>query len=146
MNKEKQKKDLNITGTDTKVAINDEINSSLKDNDSITQYRGKYKSCTIKYGERFKAFRLIKGMSQKKVADAMGINSLNISNYELNKSRPSLESIIKMADVFNISIDKLLGHEVNYSKTNKDEEMEILELLESLQDNSLVVQVHRNDK
>lgn len=47
-------------------------------------------------------------MTQKELADAIGITKSAISKY-INKQRmPSLKNIINMSDVLNISIDELI--------------------------------------
>lgn len=47
-------------------------------------------------------------MTQKELADAIGVTKSIISRY-INKQRmPSLKNIINMSDVLNISIDELI--------------------------------------
>lgn len=64
--------------------------------------------------ERIKELRIKKGWSQDDLADRMGMNRANISNYErgTNKNIPS-DTLKKFADVFGVSSDYLLGKTEN---------------------------------
>ena len=52
-----------------------------------------------------------KGLSQQKLADLIGQGMLQsqIHNYEVGKYRPDIESLSKMADILNTTIDYLVG-------------------------------------
>ena len=65
--------------------------------------------------------RLQKGMNQEDLAEQLGVTRQTISSWETGKSCPDLVSIIKISDIFDISLDELLkGYKVltkaNYSK------------------------------
>ncbi len=46
---------------------------------------------------------------QKQLSEKLGINQTNISDWENDKSRPEYENLIKLADIFDVSLDDLLG-------------------------------------
>ena len=71
-------------------------------------------------GEKIKTYRENKNMTQNEVADILGVKSATISKYESNTLEPNIESIKKLAEIFEISIDKLLKdeEEFNISKYN----------------------------
>lgn len=71
-------------------------------------------------GEKIKKYRENKNMTQNEVADILGVKSATISKYESNTLEPNIESIKKIAEIFEISIDKLLKdeEEFNISKYN----------------------------
>ena len=50
-----------------------------------------------------------RGLTQSQVSKITGISSGTISNYELGECTPSFESIIKLANAYNCSIDYLAG-------------------------------------
>lgn len=52
-------------------------------------------------------------ITQKELAQKIGISKANIGFYELGRTQPSLETLIKLADFFGCSVDYLLGHQVN---------------------------------
>lgn len=63
------------------------------------------------FGERLQTLRKSKGLSQKQVADAVGISASVISNYESSERTPSLENLIALAGFYRCSTDYLLGLE-----------------------------------
>ncbi len=58
---------------------------------------------------RLKEIRLRKGYTQKNVADYLQVSVNVYSRYELEKRQPSIDSLVKMADFFDVSIDYMLG-------------------------------------
>ncbi len=60
-------------------------------------------------GKIIKEERLSKNLTQKDVADALGITQDSISLWENDKRIPDTEYIIKLCSVLNISADYLLG-------------------------------------
>ncbi len=58
---------------------------------------------------RLKEIRLKKGYTQKNVADYLQVSVNVYSRYELEKRQPSIDSLMKMADFFDVSIDYMLG-------------------------------------
>lgn len=58
---------------------------------------------------RIKEIREAQGKKQKELAVALGIAPNTLSQYENGKREPDLETIKKMSDILNVSIDSLLG-------------------------------------
>ena len=63
----------------------------------------------VHFGQRLKELRLQAGMTQKQLADRIWVSKAAIGNYELSDRKPSLEIIIKLAKVFHVSTDYMLG-------------------------------------
>lgn len=61
------------------------------------------------FAERLKKLRSEKGVMQKDVADYLGISSSAYGFYEQSKRQPDNETLQKLADYFNVSVDYLLG-------------------------------------
>ena len=60
--------------------------------------------------ERIKILREEKKMTQKQVGIAINIDESQYRRYELGqRTNPTKETLIKMADIFNTSIDYLVG-------------------------------------
>ena len=59
--------------------------------------------------ERIKSKREQKNMTQDEVAKIMGISRVSYTLYETGKNKPSLKNLIKLADIFETSIDYLVG-------------------------------------
>ncbi len=49
-------------------------------------------------------------ISQKELADYLGISQNAVSLYEIGKREPNIKTLIKLSDYFNVSVDYLLGH------------------------------------
>ena len=60
-------------------------------------------------GEMIKALRKNKRITQKELADIIGVREPAVSLYETNKNSASDEIKILIAKYFNVSIDYLLG-------------------------------------
>lgn len=56
-----------------------------------------------------KAFRKEKGLSQGELADKIKVHLTHISRIETGKYNPSVEDLIKIADVFEVSLDELVS-------------------------------------
>lgn len=61
-------------------------------------------------------------ISQESLAEQLGVSRQTISSWETGKSYPDIVSVIKMSDIFNISLDKMLKEDKNlvnkYSRKN----------------------------
>lgn len=53
----------------------------------------------------FKALRAIKGMSQKQVADAVGVNRMTYASWERYDTYPDAIQLVKLSEVFECSMD-----------------------------------------
>lgn len=60
-------------------------------------------------GSKFKNIRYKNNISQEELARILEINRNNLSRIETNKSLPTAEVLYKLASNFNVSIDSLLG-------------------------------------
>lgn len=58
---------------------------------------------------RIKNARKTAGYSQEQIADELEINRTSISKYETGVQEPNLETLAKLAQFYNVSIDWLLG-------------------------------------
>lgn len=61
------------------------------------------------FSERLKNLRKDKDLSQKLLAQEIGIGEKTIQSYELELRTPTLNALIALADYFDISIDYLAG-------------------------------------
>lgn len=72
------------------------------------------KICTIvnmknEIGENIKALRKMHGMTQGDLALLLGGKKSLVSNYENGYSTPDIFTLIKLADIFDVSLDELVG-------------------------------------
>lgn len=64
-------------------------------------------------GSRLKELRDKSGLSQEQVATLVSVQRGTVYNYESDQRRPSFEALIRLAEVFNVTTDYLLGCERN---------------------------------
>ncbi len=62
-----------------------------------------------RFNENLKIARERKGISQKELAEAIGVAKSTYSLYESGNREPNVQTIKKIADVLNVSADTLLG-------------------------------------
>lgn len=65
----------------------------------------------IKLSEHIRLFRRERSMTQEQLAEALGVTVGAVSKWESGSSTPELPLIVEMADLFEISVDVLLGYE-----------------------------------
>ena len=63
------------------------------------------------FGMRLKDLRTQAGLTQKQLAEQIGVTKSVVSFYELRERTPSPEVLVKLATVFHVSSDYLLGIE-----------------------------------
>lgn len=63
------------------------------------------------FGMTLKQLRKARGLSQRQLAEMVYVTDSMISKYEANVSSPTLETVQRMALVFNVSMDYLCGLE-----------------------------------
>ena len=61
------------------------------------------------FSERLKELRLGCALTQKGLAENIGMHERGIQSYELADREPTLGKLIKLADFFNVSLDYLVG-------------------------------------
>lgn len=59
--------------------------------------------------KKLRNLRLKRNLSQKELANALGISPSIVSSYENDERLPSLERLLALADFYNCSVDYLLG-------------------------------------
>ena len=77
-------------------------------------------------GEKIKLYRENKKMTQNDIADILKVSSATISKYESGALEPNIESLKKLAELFEISIDELLKDEEGKFDISKINVLDIL--------------------
>ena len=60
-------------------------------------------------GEKLKSLRIEKKLTQRQVADRIGLAISAVSSYESGARYPSYDTLIKLSRIFHVSTDYLLG-------------------------------------
>ena len=66
----------------------------------------------IKVGNRIRLFRKLNNLSQKELGDKLGIAFQQVQKYEKNINTPSIDKLLQIANIFNISIEKLVQDDI----------------------------------
>ena len=84
--------------------------------------------------DRLKDLRIEHKYTQSIVEELTGLDRTTISAYELGVREPSVDSLIKLADIYHVSLDYLCGRENrrNIDTTNLDATLH----------NKLIAQIH----
>lgn len=61
--------------------------------------------------EKIKELRIQNGFSQVDLAKKLGVSKQSVSNWENDNILPSIDMLIKIAHIFSVSTDFLLGEE-----------------------------------
>jgi len=73
-----------------------------------------------------KDIRTRKNLTQADVANALGVSSVVYSRYETGSRQPSIEVLIKMADIFGVTVDYLLGRQDIEDSTLSSFELQLI--------------------
>lgn len=83
------------------------------------------------YGQNLRELRKIEGWTQEEVATKLGISKQTYSHYENEKRKPGLETIRKLAAVYQVDIDKIFS-ETDIEGLTLKEENDIAKKLENM--------------
>lgn len=85
----------------------------------------------MQFGEKIQILRKQKNLSQEELALQLAIPEESVSEWELNISAPSIENILQLSTLFDVSIDYLLKDEI-CSESNMSDS-----LIEAEQENAV---------
>lgn len=89
-----------------------------------------------KFSTRLKELRMSKNLRQEQVANLIGVNKSAISTYENDIRQPSFEILVRLANLYRVSTDYLLGRTdiraVDLSGLTEREALLICDLVESM--------------
>lgn len=61
------------------------------------------------FAANLKALRKSYKLSQSELAERVGTSQRNISYWENGTTQPDIDTLVRLADVFDVSVDELLG-------------------------------------
>ena len=65
---------------------------------------------SLKVAETLKELRHHRGFTQKQLSEQLHISRQAYSNYETSKRTPDLDSLMRLADIYGVSLDQLVNH------------------------------------
>lgn len=83
------------------------------------------------FSEKLKDLRKRTKKNQEEVANDLGLTRSNYSHFENGRNQPDNETLVKLANYYNVTTDYLLGHDVPDWATQDD----IIDLEEMLNSN-----------
>lgn len=97
------------------------------------------KKTVLQLGLKVKALRESKNLTQKDLAETLGVSWRTISNLERGTVMPKLQLVCDLAKHFDISIDELLNRRItkNKSVTRIKKENQVVEAIYRLDDKLL---------
>lgn len=63
----------------------------------------------IQLGKKLKELRKSEKLTQEQLAEKLKISRVNYTRYETDAVRPDYETLILLADFYNVSLDELFG-------------------------------------
>jgi len=88
------------------------------------------------FGLRLKELREAKHLSQADVAERLNVTRSTVSGYECNTITPSLEQLVKLAVLYNSSLDYMMGMENRFhlylDDLSESQQQTILDIVDRL--------------
>lgn len=72
-----------------------------------------------KFGETIVLLRKEKGMTQKDLADKLGVTDKVVSRWETGKNYPDIETLKKLAEVLDVSVNELLQGDIKLAENRR---------------------------
>ena len=69
---------------------------------------------------RLREMRLLKGYTQENIAKDLNVSQGTYNNWETGRRIPELQTILKIADYYNIELDYLFGRDVEMNEKLKN--------------------------
>ncbi|EJQ15537.1 MULTISPECIES: helix-turn-helix domain-containing protein [Bacillus] len=76
------------------------------------------------FGNIIRDLRKQKGITQKELAQLLQLSESTIGMYERNERQPDYNTLIRIADYFNVSTDFLLGRDFNVKENRNSKELD----------------------
>jgi transcriptional regulator with XRE-family HTH domain len=96
----------------------------------------------VDFSQRLKKLRKDKHLTQAQVAERIGVTASMVSSYETDIRLPSYEVMLRIADVFGVSVDYLLGRQekrlLDISELTEEEATAVTNIVD-------VIKKHNND-
>ena len=64
----------------------------------------------MEFKERLKELRIERNLSQLEIANILNMSKMAISHWEKGRSEPCIEQLKILANLFNVTIDYLVGY------------------------------------
>lgn len=73
----------------------------------------------MKFSEKLIQLRRTTGLSQEELGNKLNVARQTVSKWELGETTPEMDKLIKLSEIFNVTLDELIKDE-NNNKENSD--------------------------
>ncbi len=103
----------------------------------------------LKLGERIRSYRRERHLTQEQLAEALGVTVGAVYKWESGRSVPEIGLLVEMADLFETSVDALLGYQYRSNDRAKTvrllKDLKHVRTLDSLQEADRALRRYPND-
>lgn len=89
-------------------------------------------------GEKIQKLRKSCGLSQLQLAEQLDVSRQSVSKWELNESVPDINKIVRLSELFSVSVDELLKEQYTSYVENVDTKSTIEDIVQMNYINSLI--------
>lgn len=93
----------------------------------------------MKFGEKLKDARLHTELTQEAVAKEIGVSRQSLSNWENDRTYPDLASVLKLSDLYGLSLDDLLREDAQLRKRMEEKKEKVKKYSSWLHDFALLL-------
>ena len=99
----------------------------------------------MSFGHKLKTLRKQRGLTQKELAEKLFLSQSSITRFEKDEILPTSETLSKIANYFDVSIDFLLDRPQSPQKKNSNLEKALNEAIEELKDEETLLFMKNGD-
>ncbi|MGJ0908831.1 helix-turn-helix domain-containing protein [Clostridium botulinum] len=88
------------------------------------------------FGDRLKELREEKDLTQEELGKLLNVSRQTVSGYEAENIEPNINNLVKLANIFSVSLDYLLGRtkeRYNLNLENKKNKALIVDLIKVIE-------------
>lgn len=93
----------------------------------------------MKFGEKLKAARLKADLTQEAVAKQIGVSRQSLSNWENDRTYPDLASVLKLSDLYGLSLDDLLREDMELRRRMEEKRERVKQYCSLLHDFAMLL-------
>ena len=93
---------------------------------------------------RIKELMHEKGIQQQQMAELLNVSRASIYKYQQGKAEPDIETLIKIADYFDVSLDYLCGRQnknLIFADSLSDKKKELINMIKELNDDETLIAI-----
>ncbi len=93
----------------------------------------------MKFGEKLKSARIKADLTQEAVAKRIGVSRQSLSNWENDRTYPDLASVLKLSDLYGLSLDDLLREDMELRRKMEERKENVKKYSSWLHDFALLL-------